>query len=99
MKLAVTFELDETDRLAIADYFGDRGPASRERCADWFSGHARSDLDSLVSDYLAAEESRGLLVNVFAEEEPECICPSFEALRVTGSVRDRNCRAHGKESR
>lgn len=45
MKVSVSFDLDDADRRAIANYYGHKGLANRETCKTWLHNTARADLD------------------------------------------------------
>ena len=50
MKICITFEVDDTARRAIADYYGDPGKASYATCKTFLVGHVEADLEAVVAD-------------------------------------------------
>ena len=57
MKVRITFELDDTERRAIAARVGDFQPAAYEDIKQWIIGTVRADLSYLVSDFLDQMET------------------------------------------
>lgn len=55
MKIRLTFELDDHDRLAIGNLYG-TGKANRETCAAWIKSTVKADLEVVGSDYDAERQ-------------------------------------------
>jgi hypothetical protein len=47
-----TFNLSDTDRRAIADYYGHEGLADRNTCRGFLEGHAWADLECVRGEWL-----------------------------------------------
>lgn len=53
-----SIDVDDEQRLAIADFYGLRGLATREMVRDWYLGHAEADLKAMTSAFLEARRRR-----------------------------------------
>lgn len=50
MKIAITFDLDETARRAIASYYGVHGLADRKTCVSFITSMVRADISTAGDD-------------------------------------------------
>lgn len=59
MKIRLTFDLTERDRLAVARRYGSTEPVSRQDMATFIEGIVNGELDSLHRDLDEAERNGG----------------------------------------
>lgn len=57
MKVAITFDLGDDDRRAIANYYGKDVPASHSQCRSWIENAVRADLEVVKDDDVQPKQS------------------------------------------